>query len=80
MSTVQDAIRQAIEANIDGVTEVEVSSTAAGHFDIAVTSPSFDGKRTLEKHRMVLNAIKDLMAGGDAAPVHAVDSIKTKTP
>lgn len=79
MSDIQEAIRQAIESNIEGVTAVEVSSAAAGHFDIAVTSPAFEGKRTLDKHRMVLNAIKELMAG-EAAPVHAVDSIKTKTP
>jgi stress-induced morphogen len=78
MSTVEDAIREAIQQNIEGVTNVEVSSTAGGHFDIVVSSPVFEGKKTLEKHRLVLNAIKELMAG-DAAPVHAVDSIRTKT-
>lgn len=79
MSTVEDAIRSAIQENIDGVTAVEVSSPAGGHFEIAVTSPAFEGKNTLERHRLVLNAIKELMAG-DAAPVHAVDSIRTKLP
>jgi len=79
MSTVEDAIREAIQGNIEGVTMVEVSSAAGGHFDIAVTSPAFEGKNTLERHRLVLNAIKELMAG-DAAPVHAVDSIRTKLP
>jgi stress-induced morphogen len=78
MSTVQDAIKDAIVAHIDNVAAVKVTSTAAGHFDIAVTSPAFEGKRTLERHRLVLNAIKELMAG-EAAPVHAVDSIRTKT-
>ncbi|MEQ9320916.1 MAG: BolA family protein [Polyangiaceae bacterium] len=80
MSTVEDAIREAIQQNIDGVTAVEVSSPAGGHFEIAVTSPAFEGKSTLERHRLVLNAIKELMAGGDGAPVHAVDSIRTKLP
>ena len=79
MSTVEDAIREAIQQNIEGVTAVEVSSAAGGHFDITVTSPAFEGKKTLERHRLVLNAIRELMAG-DAAPVHAVDSIKAKLP
>ncbi|MCA9555970.1 MAG: BolA family transcriptional regulator [Myxococcales bacterium] len=78
MSSLDDAIAGAIRANIQGVKDVQVSSPAGGHFEIAVTSPAFDGLNTLERHRLVLNAIKELMAG-DAAPVHAVDSIRCKT-
>ena len=50
-----------------------------GHFTIEVVSDAFEGLNTLKKQRMVYRAIKELMAG-DAAPVHAVDSLKTLTP
>lgn len=76
MSAIHDAIRQAIATRIREA-RVEVSGEG-GHFNIAVVSPEFEGLGTLERHRLVLNAIKDLMAG-DQAPVHAVDSIKTST-
>ncbi len=45
---------------------------------IEVTSPVFAGKSMLESQRMVYGAIADLMKG-DRAPVHAVDSLKTRT-
>ena len=75
--SVTDAIRTAIEAKIEGAA-VEVRG-AGGHFEIEVVSPVFAGKSTLEKHRLVLGAITHLMAG-DMAPVHAVDSLKTRVP
>ena len=50
-----------------------------GHFSIEVTSPVFAGKNMLESQRMVYGAIADLMKG-DRAPVHAVDSLKTRAP
>lgn len=50
-----------------------------GHFEIRVVSEAFEGKNTLGKQRLVLNAIKSLMQGQDA-PVHAVDRIETLTP
>ena len=50
-----------------------------GHFNIEVTSPVFTGKSMLESQRMVYGTIADLMKG-DRAPVHAVDSLKTRTP
>ena len=50
-----------------------------GHFNIEVTSPVFAGKNMLESQSMVYGAIADLMKG-DRAPVHAVDSLKTRTP
>ena len=49
-----------------------------GHFSIDIASPAFAGKNMLASHRMVLQAIEHLMRG-DLAPVHAVDSIKTRT-
>jgi acid stress-induced BolA-like protein IbaG/YrbA len=39
----------------------------------------FAGKNMLESQRLVYSAITHLMAG-DMAPVHAVDSLKTRTP
>lgn len=72
--SVTDAIRKAIQAAIDDA-EVEVTGSG-GHFSIVVRSAVFTGKNKLQSHRLVLGAIKDLMAG-DSAPVHAVDSLQT---
>lgn len=71
------AIRQSIETAI-AECHVEVSG-GGGHYTIVATSPAFAGKNRLESQRMVLRAIRPLM-DGDAAPVHAVDSITTRTP
>ena len=74
--SVIDALREAIERQIpDSRAEVN----GGGHFNIVVTSPVFAGKNMLESQRMVYGAIADLMKG-DRAPVHAVDSLKTRTP
>ena len=54
-------------------------SGAGGHFEISVTSSVFEGLRTLQKQRLVLNSIKGLMSG-DSAPVHAIDKLHTLTP
>jgi stress-induced morphogen len=44
-----------------------------------VTSSAFAGKSMLQSQRMVYSAIAHLMKG-DLAPVHAVDSLRTRTP
>ena len=49
------------------------------HFSLKVISPVFEGKKTLEKQRMVYGALKDLMAGSNA-PVHAIDHLETLVP
>ena len=72
-----DAVRAAIERQIPD-SRAEVNG-GGGHFNIEVTSPVFAGKNMLESQRMVYGAIADLMKG-DRAPVHAVDSLKTRTP
>ena len=75
--TIEEQIKQAIEENIP-----ESSAEVWGdgrHFEIKVISKEFEGKRTLEKQRMVYSAIKILMDGSDA-PVPAIAKLETLTP
>lgn len=75
--SVVDALREAIEREIPGA---QASVTGGGgHFSIEVVSAAFAGKGMLESQRLVYGAIAHLMKG-DAPPVHAVDSLKTRTP
>ncbi len=81
LNTLQPSIPEAIKNAIlqaipDAAVEVQGSG---GHFTIEVVSPVFAGKSMLQSQRLVLGSIKELMAG-DAAPVHAVDSLKTRVP
>jgi acid stress-induced BolA-like protein IbaG/YrbA len=75
--SVIDALREAIERQVPN-SRAEVNGSG-GHFNIEVTSPAFAGKSMLESQRLVYSAITHLMTG-DAAPVHAVDSLRTRTP
>ena len=75
--SVTDAIEQAICAGVPDAT-VEVSG-GGGHYTIVVVSPAFTGKSMVQSHRLVYAAIAHLMKG-DNAPVHAVDSLVTRTP
>ena len=75
--SVIDALREAIERQVPD-SRAEVNG-GGGHYNIVVTSPLFAGKNRLESQRMVYGAITDLMTG-DRAPVHAVDSLKVRTP
>ncbi|MCX5743444.1 MAG: BolA/IbaG family iron-sulfur metabolism protein [Proteobacteria bacterium] len=75
--SIPDAITTAVRARMpDAVVEV---SGSGGHFTISVVSTWFAGKSMLESQRQVLGAIKHLI-NGDRAPVHAVDSLVTRTP
>lgn len=71
------ALREAIEREIPGA-QAAVSG-GGGHFSIEVTASAFKGLGMLESQRLVYGAIAHLMKG-DLAPVHAVDSLKTKVP
>jgi acid stress-induced BolA-like protein IbaG/YrbA len=75
--SVEDAIRTAITAKLPDA-KVDVSG-GGGHYTIGVVSTGFAGKNLLESQRLVLGAIKHLLAG-ERAPVHAVDSLTTRTP
>ena len=70
-------IKTRIEAALPGA-RVSVSG-GGGHFEIDVVSERFEGQRTLARKRMVYSAIKELM-DGDYAPLHAVDTLLTRTP
>jgi acid stress-induced BolA-like protein IbaG/YrbA len=77
VGSIPDAIRDGIKARIpDAVVEV---GGGGGHFNIVVVSPVFAGKSMLESQRLVLGSIKHLINGA-SPPVHAVDSLVTKTP
>jgi acid stress-induced BolA-like protein IbaG/YrbA len=75
--SIVDAVRQAIESQIPG-SHATVTG-GGGHFSIEVVAAAFAGKGMLESQRLVYSAIAHLMKG-DAPPVHAVDSLKTRTP
>jgi len=75
--SVIDALREAIEQQIPN-SRAAVNG-GGGHFSIEVTSPAFAGRSRLERHWLVYLAIVHLLEG-DASPVHAIDSLKTRTP
>ena len=77
VGSVEEAISSSIKSKLPDAT-VEVSGSG-GHYRIAVVSTGFAGKSMLESQRLVLGAIKHLI-NGERAPVHAVDSLVTKTP
>jgi acid stress-induced BolA-like protein IbaG/YrbA len=76
-ASVSEKIREAIADAIPGA-NVEVTG-GGGHYTIIVVSPAFAGLGMLASQRMVYAAIAPLMQGDDA-PVHAVDSLKTRSP
>jgi acid stress-induced BolA-like protein IbaG/YrbA len=75
--SVEDAIRSAIVTKLSDA-KVTVAAGSQGHYVLEVVSKEFEGKNMLASQRLVLTAIAHLMKG-DRAPVHAVDSLKTRT-
>jgi BolA protein len=49
--------------------------SGGGHFNVLIVSPVFDGKPLLQRHRLVYQAVDDLMK----QEIHAL-SIKALTP
>ncbi len=72
---VHEAIKAAIHARVPDAA-VEVAG-GGGHYEIVVTSSAFAGKSTIESHRLVHASLAHLMKG-DGAPLHAIDSLKTR--
>ena len=77
VGSIEDAISSSIKGKLPDAS-IEVSG-GGGHYRITVVSAAFAGKNMLESQRLVLGAIKHLI-NGERAPVHAVDSLVTKTP
>ena len=77
----QGSVTDAIAASIkEKLADAVVEATGqGGHYTIVVTSEAFRGKGPVDSQRLVYGAIAHLMSG-DLAPVHAVDSLKTKVP
>jgi len=75
--SVTEAIRDSI-LKVIADADVEISG-GGGHYSITVVSPIFSGKSMLENQRAIYSAMAHLMKG-DLAPVHAVDSLKTRAP
>ena len=71
-------LREKIENALPGAT-VDVRAESPGHFSISVVSAAFEGHSRVKQQQLVYGAIADLMAG-DAAPVHAIDRLVTRTP
>jgi stress-induced morphogen len=69
-------LRERIERSIEGA-RVEVLPTGPGHFEIRVTSDSFEGETRVRQQQRVYAAIAPLMKG-EAAPVHAIDRLLTR--
>lgn len=68
-----DDIKQLIEAGLPG-SQAAVTGDGS-HFEAIVVTEAFEGKRLLERHRMVYGTLGDLMQGA----IHAL-SIKPYTP
>lgn len=77
MASVEDTMKTAILAAIPDAAVQVGPGSGGGHFTVHVVSPVFEGKSMLESQRLVLGAIAHLMKG-NGAPVHAIDSLKTK--
>lgn len=71
-------LRKAVLAALPDA-EVEVEAGSPGHFALHVVSASFAGLPRVRQQQRVYAAIAHLMAG-DAAPVHAIDQLVTRTP
>lgn len=77
----EQIVAQLEQAIREGLPEalVVVRAASPGHFEVEVSSASFAGLSRVKQQQAVYATIKHLMAG-DAAPVHAVDRMVTRTP
>jgi len=73
-----DELRRALATALPDAT-VEVEAGSPGHFSLSVVSAAFAGLPRVRQQQKVYAAIAHLMAG-EAAPVHAIDQLVTRTP
>ena len=81
MNSTDDLCAALRDAVLTVIPDAQVTATAnsPGHFELEVVSPVFAGKSMVQQQQLVYGAIKELMAG-DAAPVHAIDRLRTRVP
>ena len=73
-----EELRRAVQAALPDAA-VEATAGSPGHFSLHVVSAAFAGLPRVRQQQRVYAAIAHLMAG-DAAPVHAIDQLITRTP
>lgn len=69
----EQLIRERIESILPDA-EVELTSPDGVHYSATVRSSGFYGMKRLEQHRMVMNALKDVISSNE---VHAL-ALKTE--
>lgn len=65
-----------VHAIPDAVVTVRDTTGSGDHFSAEVASAQFAGKTLIAQHRLVMDAVKEAMAGSHA-PLHAFD-VRTK--
>lgn len=71
-----DKIKTIVESAIPGSNADVRDMTGTGdHYELTVVSPAFEGKRAVERHRMVYSAIGSAVGN----EIHAL-ALKTLTP
>jgi stress-induced morphogen len=76
MMTTDEVKSLILQALPDADVEVQDTTGTGDHFAAQVVSAQFAGKSLIAQHRMVMDAVKEAMAGM-SAPLHAFD-LKTK--
>jgi len=70
-----EQVADLIRRSLTDATTIDVRSGDDVHFTARIVSPSFAGKRPLQRHQLVYRALGDLMGG----EIHAL-SIEALTP
>ncbi len=61
-----------------GLPDAEVKVSGDGrHFEVEVVSPAFEGKSLIQRHRMVMETVKEQVASDE---LHALSIKSTRTP
>ncbi len=72
-----DQVKAMIEAALpDAQTQVKDLTGGGDHYEVTVVSSLFEGKRRVQQHQMIYNAVKSAMA---TEAIHAL-ALNTYTP